>query len=83
LQSESTLKELAAVQTAAQDKMPFEQRAGVAENLENVILCHAAQSVGRRNASDKIQVQRVTERAIQRAHLLLILFLILIPVARD
>jgi hypothetical protein len=28
------------VQSAAQDEMAFEQRAGVAENLENFVLCH-------------------------------------------
>jgi hypothetical protein len=40
LQGEGALKELPAVQTAAEDEMPFEQRARVAENLENFVLCH-------------------------------------------
>jgi hypothetical protein len=40
LQSQRTLEELAAVQTAAQNKMAFEQRAGIAENLENFVFRH-------------------------------------------
>jgi len=40
LQGEGALKELAAVQSAAENEMPFEQRAAVAENLENFILRH-------------------------------------------
>jgi hypothetical protein len=40
LEGERALKELAAVQTAAQDEMAFEQRAAVAKNLENFVLCH-------------------------------------------
>ncbi len=40
LQRERALEELAAVQTAAQDEMAFEQRAGVAENLQNFVLSH-------------------------------------------
>ena len=46
LQREGALEELAAVQTAAQDKMSFEQRARVAENLENFVLSHGARSLG-------------------------------------
>ena len=41
LKRERALKELPAVQAAAEDKCPFEQCAGVAENLENFVLCHA------------------------------------------
>ncbi len=39
LEREGALKVLAAVQSAAEDEMPFEQRAGVAENLEDFGLC--------------------------------------------
>jgi hypothetical protein len=42
LEREGTLKVLAAVQTAAENEMAFEQRAGVAENLQDFILCHRA-----------------------------------------
>ena len=42
LEREGALKVLAAVQSAAKDEMAFEQRAGVAENLENFVLCHAS-----------------------------------------
>jgi len=34
------LEKLPAVQTAAQDEMTFEQRAGVAEYLQNFVLIH-------------------------------------------
>jgi hypothetical protein len=34
------LKELAAVQSAAEDEMAFEQRAAVAKNLEDFVWCH-------------------------------------------
>ena len=40
LEGERALKVLAAVEAAAQDEMAFEQRAGVAENLEDFVLCH-------------------------------------------
>ena len=40
LERERALEKLPAVQTAAEDEMAFEQRAAVAENLENLILCH-------------------------------------------
>ena len=43
LEREGALKELAAVQSAAQDEMAFEQRAAVAENLENFVLCHGVE----------------------------------------
>jgi hypothetical protein len=36
------LKKLAAVQTAAENEMAFEQRAAVPKNLEDLILCHGA-----------------------------------------
>ena len=36
------MKVLAAVQSAAQDEMAFEQRAAVAKNLENFVLGHQA-----------------------------------------
>ena len=40
LEREGALEELAAVQTAAEDEMAFEQRAAVAENFQNFVLCH-------------------------------------------
>ena len=40
LERERALKKLAAVQPAAKDKMAFEQRAAVAENLQDFVLCH-------------------------------------------
>ena len=40
LEREGTLEKLPAVQTAAEDEMAFEQRAAVAENLENFVLRH-------------------------------------------
>ena len=40
LEREGALKVLAAVQAAAEDEMAFEQRATVAENLEDFVLCH-------------------------------------------
>jgi hypothetical protein len=40
LEREGALKVLAAVQSAAENEMAFEQRAAVAENLENFVLCH-------------------------------------------
>jgi hypothetical protein len=38
LEGEGALEILPAVPTATQDEMPFEQRPGVAENLENFVL---------------------------------------------
>ena len=38
LERQRALEKLPAVQTAAQNEMAFEQRAGVAENLENFVL---------------------------------------------
>jgi hypothetical protein len=40
LEREGALEKLPAVQAAAQDEMAFEQRAAVAENLQNFVLCH-------------------------------------------
>ena len=40
LQGDGALEELPAVQPAAQDEMAFEQRAGVAENLQNFVFGH-------------------------------------------
>jgi hypothetical protein len=40
LEREGALKVLAAVQAAAENEMAFEQRAAVAEDLENFVLCH-------------------------------------------
>ena len=40
LESKGALKKLAAVEATAKDKMTFEQRAGVAENLEDVVVGH-------------------------------------------
>jgi hypothetical protein len=42
LERERALKKLPAVQAAAEDEMPFEQRAAVAENFQNVVLRHGA-----------------------------------------
>ena len=42
LEGQRALKKLPAVQPAAENEMAFEQRAGVAENLENFVLCHGA-----------------------------------------
>ncbi len=41
LQSQGALEELAAVQTAAQNEVPFQQRAGLAKNLQRFVLRHA------------------------------------------
>jgi hypothetical protein len=49
LEREGTLKVLTAMQSAAQDEMAFEQRAGVVENLENFVLGH------RTNVNSKVQ----------------------------
>jgi hypothetical protein len=40
LERKGALEELAAVQAAAENEMAFEQRAAVAEYLENFVLCH-------------------------------------------
>jgi len=40
LERQGALKILPAMQPAAEDEMAFEQRAGIAENLENFVLCH-------------------------------------------
>ena len=40
LQGEGALEKLPAVQAAAENEMAFEQRAGVAKNLEDFVLCH-------------------------------------------
>jgi len=40
LQGQGALKVLAAVQAAAQDEVPFEQRAGLAEEFKSFGLCH-------------------------------------------
>ncbi len=42
LKRKRALKKLAAVQAAAQNEMAFQQRAGIAENLQCLIFCHAA-----------------------------------------
>jgi hypothetical protein len=47
LEREGALKVLAAVQAAAEDEMAFEQRAAVAENLEDFVLCHRTDYSGR------------------------------------
>jgi hypothetical protein len=40
LERERTLKELAAVQAAAEDEVAFEQRTAVAKNFQDFVLCH-------------------------------------------
>jgi hypothetical protein len=40
LEREGALKELTAMQSAAEDEMAFEQRAAIAENFQNVVLRH-------------------------------------------
>jgi hypothetical protein len=42
LKRQGALEKLPAVQPAAQNKMSFEQRSRVAENIQNLFLCHAA-----------------------------------------
>ena len=41
LEREGALEKLPAVQSAAQNEMAFEQRAGIAKNLQGFIFCHA------------------------------------------
>jgi hypothetical protein len=49
LEREGTLKVLAAVQAAAEDEMAFKQRAAVAENFQDFVLCHGM------NVKSKVQ----------------------------
>jgi len=58
LERERTLKVLAAVQTAAQNEMAFKQRAGVAENLQDLILRHHVDFMPKTKSS-KFKIGRV------------------------
>ena len=60
LQGERALEVLPAVQTAAKEEMPFEQRASVAENLQHLVLSSCGQSSG---SSFKFQSFEAVERA--------------------
>ena len=64
LERERALKVLAAVQTAAQNEMAFEQRAGVAENLQDFVLCHRGDFMSKVQSSKSKIVAAVCDRRI-------------------
>ena len=70
LEREGALKKLAAVQSAAEDEMAFEQRAGVAENLQNFVLRHRGEIL-----SPKSKVQSPKFATETRRHRVLKFFL--------